>query len=82
MKVNKEGKPWRMMFLFRRLERLSAKPAGRRLSNAFGADERDGHDPALLWYLELRRSDQRLIRFGLGFERLVQFVTGMGNIAM
>ena len=35
----------------------------------------------LSWYLDLRRfGTAPHAGFGLGFERLVQFVTGMGNI--
>lgn len=35
----------------------------------------------LYWYLDLRKFGTCVHSgFGLGFERLVQFVTGMGNI--
>ena len=35
----------------------------------------------MYWYLDLRRFGTcKHAGFGLGFERLVQFVTGMGNI--
>jgi asparaginyl-tRNA synthetase len=35
----------------------------------------------LYWYLDLRKFGTAVHSgFGLGFERLVQFVTGMGNI--
>ena len=41
-----------------------------------GIDEKE-----LWWYLDLRRYGSAVHSgFGLGFERLVQFVTGMGNI--
>ncbi len=43
---------------------------------AMGIDEKE-----LWWYLELRKFGTAVHSgFGLGFERLVQFVTGMGNI--
>jgi asparaginyl-tRNA synthetase len=39
------------------------------------------HPETLSWYLDLRRfGSAPHAGFGLGFERLVQFVTGMGNI--
>ena len=43
---------------------------------AMGIDEKE-----LWWYLELRKYGTAVHSgFGLGFERMVQFVTGMGNI--
>ena len=43
---------------------------------AMGIDEKE-----LWWYLELRKFGTAVHSgFGLGFERMVQFVTGMGNI--
>ena len=43
---------------------------------AMGIDEKE-----LWWYLDLRKYGTAVHSgFGLGFERLVQFVTGMGNI--
>ena len=40
-----------------------------------------GIDPKELdWYLDLRRWNAPHSGFGLGFERLIQFCTGMGNI--
>jgi asparaginyl-tRNA synthetase len=43
---------------------------------AMGVDEKE-----LWWYLELRKFGTAVHSgFGLGFERMVQFVTGMGNI--
>ncbi|HKJ05885.1 MAG TPA: amino acid--tRNA ligase-related protein, partial [Flavobacteriaceae bacterium] len=42
----------------------------------FGIEEKE-----LWWYLDTRRFGTAVHSgFGLGFERLVQFVTGMGNI--
>jgi asparaginyl-tRNA synthetase len=53
-----------------RLEVLQQKIA------ELGIDEKE-----LWWYLDLRRFGTAVHSgFGLGFERLVQFVTGMGNI--
>ena len=53
-----------------RLEVLQAK------IEELGIDEKE-----LWWYLDLRRfGTAEHSGFGLGFERLVQFVTGMGNI--
>jgi asparaginyl-tRNA synthetase len=53
-----------------RLEVLREKIA------ALGIDEKE-----LWWYLELRKFGTAVHSgFGLGFERLVQFATGMGNI--
>jgi asparaginyl-tRNA synthetase len=43
--------------------------------------EMNVHPEGLDWYLDLRRfGSVPHAGFGLGFERLVQFVTGMGNI--
>ena len=39
------------------------------------------HEEELWWYLELRKfGGAPHAGFGLGFERMVQFITGMGNI--
>ena len=44
-------------------------------------DELDIDEKELWWYLDLRRfGTAEHSGFGLGFERMVQFVTGMGNI--
>jgi asparaginyl-tRNA synthetase len=44
-------------------------------------DEMDIHRESLWWYLETRKfGTVPHAGFGLGFERLVQFVTGMSNI--
>jgi asparaginyl-tRNA synthetase len=43
--------------------------------------EMDVHEDELWWYLDLRKfGTAKHSGFGLGFERLIQFVTGMGNI--
>ena len=43
--------------------------------------EFDIHEEELWWYLELRKfGGCPHAGFGLGFERMVQFITGMGNI--
>jgi len=48
----------------------------RQKMHAFGIEEEN-----LWWYLDTRKFGTcKHSGFGLGFERLVQFVTGMGNI--
>lgn len=84
MRLNEDGKTVRAMdILFpgigeivggsqreERLDVLQQKIAD------LGIDEKE-----LWWYLDLRRFGSCVHSgFGLGFERLVQFVTGMGNI--
>jgi len=84
MRLNEDGKTVRAMdVLFpgigeivggsqreERLEVLKEK------IEALGIDERE-----LWWYLDTRKFGTAVHSgFGLGFERLVQFVTGMGNI--
>jgi asparaginyl-tRNA synthetase len=84
MRLNEDGKTVRAMdILFpgigeivggsqreERLDVLQQKMA------ALGVDEKE-----LWWYLDLRRFGTAVHSgFGLGFERLVQFATGMGNI--
>ncbi len=84
MRLNEDGKTVRAMdILFpgigeivggsqreERLEVLQDK------MKQFGVDEKE-----LWWYLDLRRFGTAVHSgFGLGFERLVQFATGMGNI--
>jgi asparaginyl-tRNA synthetase len=84
MRLNEDGKTVRAMdILFpgigeivggsqreERLEVLKAK------MKALDIDEKE-----LWWYLDLRRYGTAVHSgFGLGFERLVMFVTGMGNI--
>lgn len=84
MRLNEDGKTVRAMdVLFpgigeivggsQREERLEVLQEKIR---ALGIDERE-----LWWYLDLRRFGTAVHSgFGLGFERMVQFVTGMGNI--
>ncbi|MDC0629571.1 asparagine--tRNA ligase [Flavobacteriaceae bacterium] len=84
MRLNEDGKTVRAMdILFpgigeivggsqreERLEVLKAKMA-----------ELDIHEEDLWWYLDLRKYGTAVHSgFGLGFERLVMFATGMGNI--
>jgi asparaginyl-tRNA synthetase len=84
MRLNEDGKTVRAMdILFpgigeivggsqreERLEVLQEK------MEALGIDEKE-----LWWYLDLRKYGTAIHSgFGLGFERLVQFTTGMGNI--
>ncbi len=53
-----------------RLEKLRSRMA-----------EMDVHEDELWWYLELRKfGGAPHAGFGIGFERIVQFITGMGNI--
>ena len=41
----------------------------------------DVHEEELWWYLELRKfGGAKHAGFGLGFDRMVQFITGMNNI--
>jgi asparaginyl-tRNA synthetase len=84
MRLNEDGKTVRAMdILFpgigeivggsQREERLEVL---RGKIKALGIDEKE-----LWWYLDLRRFGTAVHSgFGLGFERLVQFATGMGNI--
>jgi asparaginyl-tRNA synthetase len=84
MRLNEDGKTVRAMdILFpgigeivggsQREERLDVL---RQKMAQLGVDEKE-----LWWYLDLRRFGTAVHSgFGLGFERLVQFATGMGNI--
>ncbi|MGB0838061.1 MAG: asparagine--tRNA ligase [Flavobacteriaceae bacterium] len=84
MRLNEDGKTVRAMdVLFpgigeivggsQREERLDVL---KEKIEALGIDERE-----LWWYLDTRKFGTAVHSgFGLGFERLVQFVTGMGNI--
>ena len=84
MRLNEDGKTVRAMdILFpgigeivggsQREERLEVL---RQKMEQLGVDEKE-----LWWYLDLRRFGTAVHSgFGLGFERLVQFATGMGNI--
>ena len=84
MKVNKDGKTVRAMDVL-------VPGVGEIIGGAQREDredvlvsrmkERGLHAEGLDWYLDLRRfGSVPHAGFGLGFERLVQFVTGMGNI--
>lgn len=84
MRLNEDGKTVRAMdVLFpgigeivggsQREERLDVL---QQKIKALGIDDKE-----LWWYLDLRRFGTAVHSgFGLGFERMVQFVTGMGNI--
>ena len=84
MRLNEDGQTVRAMdILFpgigeivggsQREERLDVL---RQKMDQLGVDEKE-----LWWYLDLRRFGTAVHSgFGLGFERLVQFATGMGNI--
>jgi len=84
MRLNEDGQTVRAMdILFpgigeivggsQREERLEVL---RQKMDQLGVDEKE-----LWWYLDLRRFGTAVHSgFGLGFERLVQFATGMGNI--
>lgn len=84
MRLNEDGKTVRAMdILFpgigeivggsQREERLDVL---KQKMQTLGIDEKE-----LWWYLDLRRFGSAVHSgFGLGFERLVQFTTGMGNI--
>jgi len=44
-------------------------------------EEMDIEEEELWWYLDLRKfGGAPHSGFGMGFERIVQFITGMGNI--
>jgi len=84
MRLNEDGKTVRAMdILFPGIgEIVGGSQREERLDvllqkmEALGVDEKE-----LWWYLDLRRFGTAVHSgFGLGFERLVQFATGMGNI--
>lgn len=84
MRLNDDGKTVRAMdILFPGIgEIVGGSQREERLSvlqdkmKALGIEEEE-----LWWYLELRKFGTAVHSgFGLGFERLVQFTTGMGNI--
>ncbi|WP_445383168.1 asparagine--tRNA ligase [Robiginitalea sp. IMCC43444] len=84
MRLNEDGKTVRAMdILFPGIgEIVGGSQREERLDvltdkmKALGIDEKE-----LWWYLDLRRFGTAVHSgFGLGFERLVQFATGMGNI--
>ena len=84
MRLNEDGKTVRAMdVLFPGIgeivggsERRKIRCIEREDRAALGIDEEE-----LWWYLDLRKFGTAVHSgFGLGFERLVQFATGMGNI--
>jgi asparaginyl-tRNA synthetase len=84
MRLNEDGKTVRAMdILFPGIgEIVGGSQREERLDvlldkiKALGIDEKE-----LWWYLDLRKYGTAIHSgFGLGFERLVQFATGMGNI--
>ena len=84
MRLNEDGKTVRAMdILFPGIgEIVGGSQREERLDVLKGKIEELGIDEEeLWWYLDLRRfGTAEHSGFGLGFERLVQFVTGMGNI--
>ena len=84
MRLNEDGKTVRAMdILFPGIgEIVGGSQREERLEVLQGKIEELGIDEEeLWWYLDLRRfGTAEHSGFGLGFERLVQFVTGMGNI--
>ncbi len=84
MKANDDGKTVRAMdVLVPRLgEIIGGSERENRLEALEGRIREAGMEPeSYWWYLDLRRfGTVPHAGFGLGFERLVQYVTGMGNI--
>ena len=84
MRMNDDGRTVRAMdILFPGIgEIVGGSQREERLDVLEERIEQLGIDPKeLWWYLDLRRFGSAVHSgFGLGFERLVQFVTGMGNI--
>jgi len=84
MKLNEDGKTVRAMDVL--VPRLGEIIGGSQREEDLGALEQRlgelGMNPEdYRWYLDLRRFGTVVHSgFGLGFERLVQYVTGMGNI--
>ena len=71
------------MFFSQALEKLSADHNVRKDTTGFlnRIQELKLPEKDLWWYLELRKfGSAPHSGFGLGFERLIQFVTGMTNI--
>jgi asparaginyl-tRNA synthetase len=84
MRLNEDGKTVRAMdILFPGIgEIVGGSQREERLDVLLGKIKELGIDEKeLWWYLDLRRYGTAVHSgFGLGFERLVQFTTGMGNI--
>ena len=84
MRVNDDGKTVRAMDVLvpKVGEIIGGSQREERLDVLEGRMKEQGLDPEeYWWYLELRRfGTVPHAGFGLGLERLVQFVTGMANI--
>ncbi len=84
MKVNEDGRTVRAMDVL--LPKVGEIIGGSQREDDYdtllGRISETGLDPAdYWWYLELRKfGTAPHSGFGLGFERMIQFVTGMGNI--
>jgi asparaginyl-tRNA synthetase len=84
MRLNEDGKTVAAMdVLFPGIgEVIGGSQREERLENLMQRMTEMGiHEEELWWYLELRKfGGAPHAGFGLGFERIVQFITGMGNI--
>lgn len=84
MRLNEDGKTVRAMdILFPGIGEIVGGSQREERLEHLQARMREMHIPEeeLYWYLDLRRfGSAPHAGFGLGFERLIQFITGMGNI--
>ncbi len=84
MRLNEDGKTVRAMdILFPGIgEIVGGSQREERLENLTARMREMGiHEEDLWWYLETRKfGTAPHSGFGLGFERLILFITGMGNI--